>query len=254
MLSGHCVGQTYISSDITTSESWSEACSPYIIQADIEITGNSTLSIEAGVTVAFDGDCSLDATWGSAIIATGTPTEKIHFTSNADTPEPFDWEWVQVGGPNPSTFEYCVFEFAESALRANIADPMITHCTVRSCGSSGLFIASGSPTIEYCDIYANRDGIGLSGGAGSPNPVINYNNIHGNTHWNVYTFGLPEDPVIINAENNWWGTDVEAEIANEIYDSADNPSILLTVDFTPWWTEQPVERSTWSTIKTLFAE
>jgi hypothetical protein len=64
----------------------------------------------------------------------------------------------------------------------------------------------------------------------------------------------PAPGVTINAENNWWGTDVEGEIQQEIRDSADNPDIYATVDYTPWWSEQPVDASTWSRIKHLFAE
>jgi hypothetical protein len=251
---GTVVGQTYISSDITSSESWSAACCPYVIQADVAVSNNSTLSIEAGVTVAFDGYYSLESEWGSAIMAMGTPGNEVLFTSNSGTPGPNDWTWVQVGGPSPSVFAYCIFEFAQMGLRANVASPTISHCTIRSCSSSGLFVASGSPTIEYCDIYENRDGIGLSGGAGSPNPVINYNNIFDNTHWNIYTFGLPEDSVIIDAESNWWGTSDEAGIAQEIYDSADNPEILVTVDYDPWWTEQPVETTSWAKLKALYSD
>jgi hypothetical protein len=249
---GAASGQTYVSNDITSSESWSAACSPYIIQADIEITGNSTLSIEAGVTVAFDGVYMLEASWGSAITAMGTPGDRVLFTSNEGAPAPGDWKWVDVSGPNPSVFAYCTFEFAENGLRADFAGPTVSHCTIRSCLSSGLFCGSGSPTVEYCDIYANRDGIGLSGSTVSPNPVINYSNIYDNTHWNIYTFGTPEESVTIDAESNWWGTNIESEIANEIYDSADNPAIHVTVDYTPWWTEQPIELATWTTITALF--
>lgn len=243
-------GQTYISSDIASSETWWEACCPYIIQADVEVTNNSTLNIEAGVTVAFDGDYTLSTSWGSAITATGTVTDGILFTSNAGTPQPGDWRCVEVNGPNPSSFTYCTFEFGEYGLRPNYGDPTVTHCTIRSCSSSGLFCAASSPVVTYCDIYANRDGIGISGN--ESNPVVNFCNIHDNTHWNVYTFSYPEPARTINCENNWWGTDVEATIQQEIYDSNDNPSIYVTVDFDPWWVEQPVDEMTWGRVKALF--
>ena len=242
--------QTYITGDITSPTCWTPAGSPYIIQADVDVTSNCTLLIQAGVTVAFDGNYIFGTAWGSAIIATGTSGNDVLFTSNAVTPAPTDWKWLVVNGPNPSSFEYCTFEFAEQGLRVSFASPAVSHCTIRSCSSSGLFIGESSPTVQYCDIYANRDGIGITGNAS--NPTINYNNIHGNTHWNVYVFSYPEPAVIIDCENNWWGTDVEAEIAQEINDSADNPDIYATIDYDPWWMEQPVEATTWGRVKALF--
>ncbi|MFH1864808.1 MAG: right-handed parallel beta-helix repeat-containing protein [Candidatus Eisenbacteria bacterium] len=245
------VAQTYITGDITSSTSWTPAGSPYIIQADVEITGNSTLSIQAGVTVAFDGNYIFGTAWGSALIATGTLGDGVLFTSNAGTPAPADWKWVVINGPNPSSFQYCTFEFAEQGLRVSFSSPTVSHCTIRSCSSSGLFIGESSPTVQYCDIYANRDGIGITGN--TSNPIINYNNIHDNTPWNVYVFSFPEPAATINAESNWWGTDVEGEIAQEINDSADNPAIFATIDYTPWWFEQPVEQASWGRVKALFA-
>jgi len=58
----------------------------------------------------------------------------------------------------------------------------------------------------------------------------------------------------INCEYNSWGTDVEAEIANEIRDSVDDPTIFATIDYDPWWMEQPVEVTTWGRVKALFAD
>ena len=246
-------GETYVTADITSSTSWTPAGSPYIIQADVAVTNSSTLTIDPGVTVAFDGDYYLETDWGSAIAAAGVPGNRVLFTSNAGAPAPGDWTWVQVNGPNPSSFDYCTFEFAQMGLRANVGDPTVTHCIIRSSSSSGLFCASGSPTVQYCDIYANRDGIGINSGATVSNPVINYNNIHDNTHWNLYVFSYPEPAGIIDAENNWWGTDDGAQIANEIYDSVDNPDIYATIDYTPWWVEQPVEEASWGRVKALFA-
>ncbi|MCK4680470.1 right-handed parallel beta-helix repeat-containing protein [bacterium] len=252
VMAAPAIAETYITSDITSSTSWTPAGSPYIIQANVAVTNNSTLSIEAGVTVAFDGDYYLETGWGSAIIAAGTSGNGVLFTSNAGTPAPGNWKWLVVNGPNPSSLEYCTFEFAEQGLRVSFASPTVSHCTIRSCSSSGLYIGESSPTVQYCDIYACRDAIGISGN--TSNPTINFNNIHDNTHWNIYVFSYPEPAVTINCESNWWGTDVEAEIANEINDSVDNPAIYATIDYDPWLHEVPVEATSWGRIKALFAD
>ena len=247
-------GQTYITSDVTTSQAWGPSGSPYIIQADIEIINDSTLTIQSGlmsgVTVAFDGDYELKTGWGSAIIAQGNPTHRVTFTSNAGTPAPYDWEDVDVNGPGTSSFEYCIFEFAEYGLNLGSTSAPVAHCEMRDCGV-GLFMFISTSIVQYCDMHDCHDGVMLSGPGNDP--AINYCNIYGNSSWNLYVLDFPEPAATINAENNWWGTDVEAEIASEIFDSADNPNIYATIDYDPWWMEQPVEETTWGRVKALFA-
>ncbi len=58
--------------------------------------------------------------------------------------------------------------------------------------------------------------------------------------------------VTIDAENNWWGTDVEAEIANSI--NIHGLSAYVEVDYDPWLHEVPVEASSWGRVKALFAK
>lgn len=245
------LAQTYITDDITWSTTWSPGCSPYIIQSDVTITGNSTLTIEAGVTVAFDGNYILGAGWGSAIVATGVSGNEILFTSYADTPAPGDWTYVVPNGPNPSSFEYCTFEFAENGLRVSYASATVSHCTIRSCSSSGLFIGGSSPTVEYCDIYECHDGVAITGN--TSNPIINFNNIYNNSNWNVFVFNYAEPAVTIDCQDNWWGTDVGAEIASRIRDSVSNPEVYATIDYDPWLHEVPVEVASWGRVKALFA-
>ncbi len=249
------VGETYVTSDITTSETWTPAGSPYIIQANIVVPAWATLTIQSspteGVTVAFDGYYYLNTETGS-IIAEGSANHPVVFTSNAGLQAPGDWTWVQTAGAVPSSFSYCTFEYAQMGIRANGNSPTISHCTVRSCSQVGIFCIDASPTIEYCDIYDNPDGIHVFYSSAPTLPVVNNNNIYGNTSYNLRVIIYPVPGGTINAENNWWGTDVEGEIQQEIRDSTDSPDIHATVDYDPWLMEQPVDVSTWSRIKNMF--
>ncbi|MBN2564550.1 MAG: hypothetical protein JXB46_02450 [Candidatus Eisenbacteria bacterium] len=249
--------ETIITDDITADTWWNPCGTPYVIRANVSVTGNSTLTIESSdteaVTVIFDGDYYLETEWGSAIVATGNADHYAVFTSDAATPAQGDWKWIEVNGPNASSFTYCMFEYAEQGVRANYAAPTINYCSFRQC-LYGLFCAGGSPAVQRCDIYANHAGIAISGSGATANPIINFNNIHSNTHWNVYVLSYGEPDAIIDAENNWWGTDEESAIAWEINDATDEPSVHATVDVDPWWSQQPVEPASWSRVKALFNE
>jgi hypothetical protein len=249
---GSSAADTYVTGDITSSTVWTPAGSPYIIQADVEITGNSTLTMDPGTVVAFDGNFDLSTASGSAIKVEGEEGNRVLITSNSATPQPGDWRWIQVLGSNQSSFEYCTVEYGYQGIRVNSAspDPWIYYCVIRNCSGAGVFCAGGSPTIERCDICACRDGIDI--GSQPSDPAITNNNIYGNTHWNVYVMNYAEPARTINCENNWWGMDNEAEIAQEIYDSNDDPSLFATIDYDPWWTQQPVEESSWARVKALF--
>ena len=242
--------QTFITSDITSSTTWTAAAGPYVIQADIVVLPGSVLTIEAGVTVAFDGAYIFATVDGGAIVANGTASDLILFTSHAATPAPGDWRWLEVHGATPSSFTYCVFEYGEYGLRPNNAAPTISHCAVRHCSSSGIFVAGASPTITYCDIHDCRDGVAVSHNSSAP--MVNFCNIHDNTHWNVYVMAFAAPPVVIDMENNWWGTLDQAAIAQEIHDSEDDPGLYATIDFEPWAGSLPAASLTWSGLKALF--
>lgn len=81
--------QTYVSGTIAENTTWTLAGSPYIVTGNITVNNGVTLTIEPGVEVKFDGVYSFNI-YGS-IVADGTSSNKIIFTSNNATPSPGDW-------------------------------------------------------------------------------------------------------------------------------------------------------------------
>jgi len=246
-------GETYVTDDISVDTTWNLAGSPYIIQANIEIIDNSTLTMNPGTEVRFDdGGFSLETEHGSALKVEGEAGNPVLFTSNAASPVMSSWHRINVSGNNRSSFDYCIVEYAQYGIRVagTNPSPWIRQCTIRDC-ATGIFIASASPLVENCDIYACWDGVIISGNASEP--PIRYSDICDNIGWNLYVMNFPEPAVTIDCEDNWWGTDVEAEIADKIRDSADNPAVFATIDYDPWLHEVPVEEMTWGRVKALFA-
>ena len=249
--------ETYVTDDITTDQLWTPAGSPYIIQADISVTSGATLTIQsspsAGVVVAFDGYWELDTAYDGHIVAEGNSDHHVVFTSHESSPVPGDWLWVETIGSTPSTFTYCTFEYGRSGVRANNQEFVASQCIVRNCSQEGVYCLSAAPTILHCDIHDNRFGIFITNSLDQDLPTINYCNIYDNSDRNLRFMQFPAPLMSLNAENNWWGTDVEAQIQYEIIDNSDDPSIYAAVDYDPWLHEVPVEETSWGRVKALFA-
>jgi hypothetical protein len=248
-------GQTYVSGEISSSTTWDVAGSPYIIQGLTEVTNGSTLSIEPGVTVAFDGFYVFRALGGNSIYAEGTQSDRILFTSNSGAPAPDDWIWIHLDESPSSHFAYCDIEYSRKGFFFDTSELTVTNCTVRHTAQEGIVIWDCSPTIQSCDIYETSHGLAVASFDAPASPVIHGCNIYDNFPYNMTVGGYADPPLVtIDAEGNWWGTNVEGEIEATIDHDVDNPSVHAHVDFDPWLSDSPVEETTWARVKALFGE
>ena len=97
----------------------------------------------------------------------------------------------------------------------------------------------------------------------APVPIFNSNYFVNSTTYEVRVADTAS-PETLDFTGNWWGTDDPDAIAERIYDSADDPSVLWSIDFSDWCTNPSclgqvtgVEgdhelRKSWSTIKNLY--
>lgn len=255
LLTAPAAAQTLVTEDIVAPESWTPAGSPYIIQNDIKVWAALTIQSSASqpVTVEFDGFYSMTTDGLGFIVAEGSADHDVLFTSLALPHAPGDWNCVSVS-MNQSSFSRCTFEYANIGVRANGADAAISYCTFRFCWGPAIWCFNGSPTVLHCDIHDNDVGLQIHCSGYQSHPVINHSNIYDNSTSNLNVVAYPEPLVVLDAQNNWWGTNIEAEIQAMIHDSADNPAVYATVDYDPWLHEVPVEEMTWGRVKALFAE
>lgn len=75
---------TDISEDISVDTTWAISGSPYLVQNTIAVLPNTTLAIEPGVVVKFNPDTSPSVIVLGKVLADGTESQKIYFTSNYD--------------------------------------------------------------------------------------------------------------------------------------------------------------------------
>lgn len=129
---------TAVSGMISTDTTWSLALSPYQVTFDVSVITGATLTVEAGVVIAFNPGMNLTVTDG-ALSARGTAGQPIIFTSiletTAGTPAPGDWGQLRfLDGTNDST---TILEYAQIRY------------------GKGLSVQAAAPTFNYLQITKN---------------------------------------------------------------------------------------------------
>ena len=186
-ISSNSYAQTNVSGTIS-STTWSASNGPYIVIDDILLQEGSTLTIEAGTTVKFLADKKFQIK--GTLVARGTSSSKITFTSNETSPSAGDWKYIQfydestdasfsgttyTGG---SILEYCIVEYGQNSVNINSASPYLHQSEFRYSSSTGISGGGSTIRINNCDIHHNAKGISISSGS---NSIIDYNIIRDNS-------------------------------------------------------------------------
>jgi hypothetical protein len=120
---------TLKSGALTASTTWSKSDSPFLVTGDVTVNSGDTLTIEAGVEVRFTPS-SDDLSGGNdanrselyvkgTLIADGTASDTIVFTSNAESPSSGDWYGIYLKDSGAhGSFTYNRIEYATYAIRS----------------------------------------------------------------------------------------------------------------------------------------
>jgi len=143
------------------SGTWTEVQSPYRILGNITIHADSTLTIDPGVEVNFQGIYNL--TVNGYLDAVGTEADSIHFFP-ADTSA--GWNGINFSSaPDSSHMSYCTVQYASygggfcGGIDCNSSNPVISHCTISHCEGiwgGGIRCSNSSAGISYCTITGNQ--------------------------------------------------------------------------------------------------
>jgi uncharacterized repeat protein (TIGR01451 family) len=138
---------TDVCGTIGSDTAWTAAASPYVVTCDVTVSSGVTLTVEPGVVVKFI-DASMTLLVEGTLLADGTETDLIYFTSYAD----------DVGGDTngdgsaslPAPGQWDAIRFS-----ANSTGNLLDHAVVRYGGSGNqpnIYSATSSLTIRNSTI------------------------------------------------------------------------------------------------------
>jgi parallel beta-helix repeat protein len=144
----NAAGPIYVSGPITSDTTWYSTNSPYIVTGDVIVDNGTTLTIEADVTVKFDGLYSLIV--NGTLIAIGTTNQPILFTSNQSIPAKGDWHRVRLHGKN-NTMDYCEISYGNYPLyiMGNNTNNIISNCKVFDNTGDGIYLKETTNNTIY---------------------------------------------------------------------------------------------------------
>jgi hypothetical protein len=147
--------------NFSRSGSWTKDNLPYTIVDDLFVNAGRTLTIDPGVIVQFQDPDDAFVVDGT-LVARGTASAPIRFTSDETLKAPGQWEAIIFRGANTnSILEYCVIESAaalglsDESIRLENASPIIRNCTISNSRLHGMTLLLSDAVVENCLFSGN---------------------------------------------------------------------------------------------------
>jgi hypothetical protein len=125
----------------------------YLVKNGINLHGPNRLTISPGVVLKFANDRSFSISDNATLIAQGTATAPILFTSERSGPQPGDWGYLRIGKCDGSILEHCIFEYGSNStgwgMVTTSCEMTINNCTFKDSKYTGLWLY-GTPGFVEC--------------------------------------------------------------------------------------------------------
>lgn len=141
---------------------WSETWSGNVrVPSLLFVPPWATLRIEPGTVVKFGHDRDYRSFEKGGLLAegtinaSGTPGERVWFTSDAPDPMNGDWGGITLQNSNGSVFDYAIVEFGEMGIEQFDSDARVSNSIVRWSNAEGLYAERSRPVFENNTLYSN---------------------------------------------------------------------------------------------------
>lgn len=147
---------------------WNEAGSPYLVDGDIVVDAGSTLVVQPGVQVRFQGPYILEVK--GTLQATGASDHPIVFTRAYPN---VGWNGIKFRSTSSlSSLTHCqIYGSVDSGIRLDNSRPTIRNCVIAHnsspLGGGGINAVTGGGTLNLTDcVITNNAALGAPGGGG----------------------------------------------------------------------------------------
>ncbi|MBI1806838.1 MAG: right-handed parallel beta-helix repeat-containing protein [Ignavibacteria bacterium] len=104
----------------------------------ISTKAGTKLTVAPGTIIAFSQGVQL--TINGSLVAKGTSSQPITFTSTKSNPAPGDWYGLFIGGNTPDTLQYCTVNYAQYGVTvSSTAATLLQNCSLTNCSSAGIY-------------------------------------------------------------------------------------------------------------------
>ncbi|MDW8255381.1 MAG: right-handed parallel beta-helix repeat-containing protein, partial [Chloroflexota bacterium] len=157
------------------------------LAGSIAINANQTLTITPGTTLRFKNDAYLVAAPNGRLVAEGTPSQPITFTSALTTPAPGSWAFITFNNTATGRLRHCVIQYAGSStggaprhFSLGVGAPTdveVRHCTIEHGRGVGVLVqeTATSPLLDNVTIR-NVSDVAIYHQY-SPLPTLRYSNL-----------------------------------------------------------------------------